>query len=104
MASRFDKEEWIGDYWKAAFMEPTQDKDNIYAWSFVTESLKMLDKDESGFCDFKIICKNGEEYKCHKFILASRSEYFRAMFRFEPKKETLELKDFDGPLTDIILN
>ena len=74
-----------------------------YEGSFVRESLKLLEKDESDFCDFKIICKNAEEYKCHKFVLVSRSEYFRAMFRFEPKKETLELYDFDGPMTDIIL-
>ena len=74
---------------------PMLDSTKEYEESFVTESLKMLEKDESDLCDFKIICKNAEEYKCHKFILASRSEYFRAMFRFEPKKETLELKDFD---------
>ena len=30
--------------------EPTRQ----YAWSFVTESLKMSEKDESDFCDFKM--------------------------------------------------
>ena len=82
---------------------PMLDSTKEYEQSFVTESLKMLEEDESDLCDFRIICKNAEEYKCHKFVLVSRSEYFRAMFRFEPKKETLELYDFDGPMTDIIL-
>ena len=82
---------------------PMLDSTKEYEQSFVTESLKMLEEDESDLCDFRIICKNAEEFKCHKFVLVSRSEYFRAMFRFEPKKETLELYDFDGPMTDIIL-
>ena len=76
-----------------------------YKGSYVTASHRLLAKDKSeNITDFKIICRNGEEFKCFKFVLASRSDYFQAMFNFDPQKDTLELSNFDGPLMDIILN
>lgn len=37
--------------------------------------------EEQHFYDFKIICQDGGEVKCHKIMLASQIKYFEGMFR-----------------------
>lgn len=40
-------------------------------------------REEEQFYDFTIRDKDGVEVKSHKFILASQSDYFAALFRFD---------------------
>ena len=52
--------------------------------------------------DFTIICRNQEEIKTQKLLLAARSKYFQALFRMEPLKTSVEL-DYDGKIIQILL-
>ena len=49
---------------------------------------------EEQFYDFTIKDKHGEEITSHKFILASQSKYFAALFRIDPTSNETTFKDF----------
>ena len=49
---------------------------------------------EEQFYDFTIKDKDGAEIRCHKFMLASQSEYFAALFRTDPTASETTFKDF----------
>ncbi|XP_078380131.1 kelch-like protein 40a [Oculina patagonica] len=49
---------------------------------------------EEQFYDFTIKDKDGAEVRSHKFILASQSEYFAALFRIDPTASETTFKDF----------
>ena len=51
-------------------------------------------KEEEQFYDFTIKDKDGAEIRCHKFMLASQSEYFAALFRTDPTASETTFKDF----------
>ena len=51
-------------------------------------------REEEQFYDFTIKDKDGAEIRCHKFILASQSEYFAALFRTDPTTSEATFKDF----------
>ena len=55
--------------------------------SHLAESFRALWKKEV-FTDFKLICE-GKVYLCHKFVLASRSDIFEAMFSHKDTSEAL---------------
>lgn len=60
-------------------------------------------KEEEQFCDFTIKDKDGLEIKSHKFLLASQSEYFAALFRRDPTASETTFKDFSlGVITKCI--
>jgi len=60
--------------------EPTKQLDSPTLQQFFTDS-KIRDETS----DFKIICE-GEELKCHKFILGLRSDFFKTMFNGDYKE------------------
>ncbi len=49
---------------------------------------------EEQFYDFTIIDKDGKEIKSHKFLLASQSEHFAALFRRDPTACDTTFTDF----------
>ena len=51
-------------------------------------------REEEQFYDFTIKDKHGAEITSHKFILASQSEYFAALFRRDPTASETTFKDF----------
>ncbi|KAL9963980.1 hypothetical protein ACROYT_G027546 [Oculina patagonica] len=51
-------------------------------------------REEEQFYDFTIKDKDGAEIRCHKFILASQSGYFAALFRIDPTASEATFKDF----------
>ena len=53
--------------------------------------------------DFKIVCDDGTEFHTFRILLAARSKYFDALFRFEPEKRILNLP-FEGRIMKIIIN
>lgn len=52
--------------------------------------------EEDQFYDFVIKDKDGAEIRSHKFILASQSEYFAALFRTNPNASETTFKDFSS--------
>jgi hypothetical protein len=59
------------------------------------------------FCDVKIVCGN-ETFPCHKYILASRSDVFAAMFDMtsstENQKGFVQVDDFDAKTMKTLLS
>ena len=51
-------------------------------------------REEEQFYDFVIKDKDGAEIRSHKFILASQSEYFAALFRTNPNASETTFEDF----------
>ena len=51
-------------------------------------------EEENQFYDFVIKDKDGAEIRSHKFILASQSEYFAALFRRNPNASETTFEDF----------
>lgn len=51
-------------------------------------------REEDQFYDFVIKDKDGAEIRSHKFILASQSEYFAALFRTNPNASETTFEDF----------
>merc|ERR1719295_1130970 len=50
------------------------------------------------FSDFTIVMANGQEVKCHKFMLAKASPVFRAMLKkdfLETKTNRMQMTEFD---------
>jgi hypothetical protein len=45
---------------------------------------------DGAFCDVVLATDDGTEFKAHRLVLASASEYFRAMFLIEMKESQLE--------------
>jgi len=46
--------------------------------------------------DFTVVLKSGKELKCHKFVLASNSEYFRAMLTNDMEDSKTDRVKMDG--------
>ena len=56
-----------------------RDKDAKISSSTICDDVSRL-LENSNFSDLVIVCRGGREFKCHKTILAARSEVFEAMF------------------------
>jgi len=65
------------------------------------EALKMSD-----FTDMTIVCEK-KEFRCHKFILAARSEVFAAMLRhefLEKQNSRVDVKEIDAETMELLLH
>ena len=51
-------------------------------------------REEDQLSDFVVKDKDGAEIRSHKFLLASQSEYFAALFRTNPNASETTFKDF----------
>jgi len=63
-------------------------------------SLSVLDDD---MFDFTIIC-DGQHFPCHKTLLASRSEFFRGMFRSNKDRKDMEVDDSSPEIVKTVLD
>ena len=68
----------------------------------LANNLKTMWKKEE-LTDFKLICED-KVFPCHKFVLASRSDVFEAMFRHEDISETLTGKAIIKDCTPQVLS
>ena len=57
--------------------------------------------EEQHFYDFKIVCNDNTEVKCHKIILASQTKYFEGLFRLQ-SSDQIQL-DFQGDAVKICI-
>jgi len=63
-------------------------------------SMSLLDAD---MYDFTLIC-DGQHFPCHKNVLASRSEFFRGLFRHKKDKKEMEVHDSSPEIVKIVLD
>ena len=58
------------------------------------------------FCDVTL-CVGGQEFFCHKIVLASFSSYFHAMFTgnlAESSQDRVTLTDIEAPVMELLVN
>ena len=58
------------------------------------------------FCDV-ILCVDGQDFSCHKIVLASFSPYFNAMFTgnlAESTQNRVTLNDIDASVIELLIN
>ncbi|KAJ5066584.1 pep-cterm sorting domain-containing protein [Anaeramoeba ignava] len=68
-----------------------------------TIDLKALLKTEAALSDFTIICgKNLKEFRCHKLILSSRSQFFHSLFR-QKDLEIINFAEFEYGIVDPVM-
>ncbi|KAJ5077317.1 pep-cterm sorting domain-containing protein [Anaeramoeba ignava] len=68
-----------------------------------TIDLKALLKIEATLSDFTIICgKNLKEFRCHKLILSSRSQFFHSLFR-QKDLEIINFAEFEYGIVDPVM-
>ena len=63
-------------------------------------------KQSQQFCDVTI-CAGGQEFSCHRIVLASFSPYFNAMFTgnlAESTQSKVTINDVDGPIMEMLIN
>ena len=65
-------------------------------------SMRGFQVNYDNLADFTIICRNEQEFKSHKLLLAARSKYFEALFRQEPLKTSVKL-DYEGKIISTLL-
>ena len=65
-------------------------------------ALRGFQANYDNLADFTIICRNEQEFKSHKLLLAARSKYFEALFRQEPLKTSVKL-DYEGKSMSTLL-
>ncbi len=77
-----------------------------YDWETLGSCFKGL-LDSGEFCDVTIICQ-GVRFSCHKMVLISRSDVFRAMFSHEGMREcrtnTVEIEDAEPDSVHEMIN
>ena len=71
--------------------------------SLVSGLRKIYENNWLDFCDFSISCEDDEIVLAPKLILAIHSEYFAALFRYEPTKSTLNLPQFNSDLVKLVI-
>ena len=71
--------------------------------SLVSGLRKIYENNWHDFCDFSISCEDDEIVLAPKLILAIHSEYFAALFRYEPTKSTLNLPQFNSDLVKLVI-
>ena len=57
----------------------------------------------SALSDIIILASDGVEIKTHKFLLSLTSDFFKAMFKFEPNKKIFEIKNFDSKVLSTVI-
>ena len=63
-------------------------------------------RESSSFCDITI-CVGDDEYTCHKIVLASFSQYFKAMFSgqlAESRQDKVSINGVEGPMIKALID
>merc|ERR1719319_86336 len=83
-------------------MEGRSHRDHLALTDEFTNDMRSLSVLDEMF-DFAIIC-DGQHFPCHKTLLASRSEFFRGMFRSNKDRKDMEVDDSSPEIVKTVLD
>lgn len=71
--------------------------------SLMVKLKKMYKGDPYPYCDVSLTASDGKQVHGHKLLMALRSDYFAALFTYEPTKSNFQVPQFDSKLLEVII-